>query len=442
MDSRGCILLHGELPDWIHLNSSATEILELRGSGLTARGIARVLSTRHGLPLKPLEADVQSVLNRLAAEGFSPGRAAPLRREPRLKELFIHVTERCNLACRHCYYASSPKRTLDLPTSKLLDLVSELVDLGGKEISFSGGEPFLHPDFKTILRAAAPKLHVKIATNGVLIDDDWAAFLAPLCPRIQISLDGPDAHSHDAIRGRGAFAAALQAVERLQNAGLGDSLALAATMQDGNIGRLDEIIELARRLGVSHLRFLPLRRVGRAEDNWGTIGAGTPDKAPEDLYDRVRAAYDPRLKGLGITCGVGGFIPDRPTRSGGDGIWCPMGNYLSIAADGGVHPCVLLMEDKFLLGNVHEQSLARIMRSSGMKDVCRLLAGRRKAIPKCARCDWRNFCQAGCIALAYGKQGTLLKADRLCAFRKKLYREAFDRILDHAAAGGTPRADD
>lgn len=441
-DPRGGILLHGERPDWVYLNPTALEIVELRRAGLPVREISRRLAARHGIGPTKVETDVRKTLARLAAEGFELRRPTSLRRAPRLKDLFVHITERCNLACRHCYYACSPSRTLDLPADRLIEIVSEHADLGGREISLSGGEPFLHPDFKRILSAAAPRLQVKIATNGVLIDDAWAAFLAPFHPRIQISLDGPDARTHDAIRGKGAFAGALRAIERLQKAGLGDGLSLAATMQDGNAGRLDDIIRLTRRLGIPGLRFLPLRRAGRAGDKWGRVGARTPDRIGEDLYAHIRATYDPREKALSVTCGVGGFIPHRPTRDGGDGFWCPVGSYLSIAADGSVHPCVLLMEDRFLLGNILNSSLKKILDSRAMNGVCRTLADRRKKIPKCARCRWRSFCQAGCMALAYEKSGTLYAADRLCAFRKRLYAEAFGRILDHAAAEGGIRAGD
>jgi len=61
--------------------------------------------------------------------------------------------------------------------------------------------------------------------------------------------------------------------------------------------------------------------------------------------------------------------------------------------------------------------------------VCRALAERRSKIQECAACTWRNLCQAGCMGLALDNKGTIWDTDDFCDYRKRAYKEAFDKIL-------------
>lgn len=331
-----------------------------------------------------------------------------------------------------------------MPTAKIVSLVAEAAALGAGILNISGGEPLLHPDLKRIMRFAGNKMALRLTTNGTLIDDGWAGFLASLRPQIQISLDGPDASTHDAIRGPGSFVLALRAVGRLQKAGLGERLILSATMQGDNILRLGEIIALARRLGVPSLRFLPLRRQGRAARNWRRVGAALPVSAYEKFYDEVRSLIDRSGTGprLSVSCGLSGFVPYRGEWAEEDGFWCFVGTTLAVAADGNAFPCVLLMRDDFLLGNAYRKSLAGILRSKPMARICGVLANRRKDIPRCAACLWNNFCQAGCMGMALDHKGTVMDTDRFCAYRKKIYGAAFRKIIRHTASQGADHAAD
>ena len=64
-----------------------------------------------------------------------------------------------------------------------------------------------------------------------------------------------------------------------------------------------------------------------------------------------------------------------------------------------------------------------------MADVCLALVERRQKIEKCAACTWRNLCQAGCMGQALDNKGTIWDTDDFCDYRKRAYKEAFDRIL-------------
>lgn len=436
--SQGAVLFHPERPEWVYLNATAREILDLWERTPPPRRsleVARLLSRRHRQPLSQASTDVRAVLSDLKRRGFLGPPSKPLRRAPVLQSLQLHLTERCNLACLHCHFSASPAKTLDLPVAKALDLVSESASLGSRLLILSGGEPLLHPGLKRIMRAASRKMEVQLATNGTLIDDAWADFLAALRPEIQISLDGPDAPTHDAVRGRGAFSAAMAAINRLAKRGLAGKLILSTAMQSDNLDRLDDVIALAERLGVAKLRFLPLRRGGRARRNWARVGSRLDREAYERFYDRVLAYNGRRLPSprLDVSCGLSGYVPYRENWPGEGDFWCFVGTTLAIAADGNAYPCVLMMEPELLLGNIHRQSLDRLMRGRPMARACRLLAERRQAISRCAACAWGNLCQAGCMGNALDQKGTVLAVDRFCGYRRKLYRAAFEKVIRHAS---------
>jgi uncharacterized Fe-S cluster-containing radical SAM superfamily protein len=141
-----------------------------------------------------------------------------------LRTLWLQVTGTlCNLACRHCFNASGPRE----PWLPLLEgevvrrAITEAESLGVRELYFTGGEPFLHPEIFALLADALAVAPTTVLTNGTLIDEAAADRLAAIAAgsryslEVRVSLDGATAEENDVIRGRGSFAQALAAVKRL-----------------------------------------------------------------------------------------------------------------------------------------------------------------------------------------------------------------------------------
>lgn len=140
------------------------------------------------------------------------------------RSLWLQVTGTlCNLACRHCFNSSGPRdpwlRPLDAAT--VLAYLGEAERLGVRDVYFTGGEPFLRRDIFTLLDAALAVAPTTVLTNGTLIDGAVADRLAaaaassPYSLEIRVSLDADTAAANDAIRGRGSFAKAIAAIQRL-----------------------------------------------------------------------------------------------------------------------------------------------------------------------------------------------------------------------------------
>ncbi len=146
-----------------------------------------------------------------------------------LETLWVQITGTlCNLTCTHCFIACSPdNHTLEFMSGEqILGYIDEAAAEGVKEIYFTGGEPFLHPEVFEILEASLAVAPTAVLTNGVLLTERFASRLAALADasryslEIRVSLDAPDEEANDAIRGAGVFRKALGGVRRLHNAGL------------------------------------------------------------------------------------------------------------------------------------------------------------------------------------------------------------------------------
>jgi len=220
--------------------------------------------------------------------GAESSRAARLPLE-QLTSLWFQVTGLlCNLECTHCLVDSSPrnKSMTFLEREAVRARLAEAEALGVKEVYFTGGEPFLHPEMTGILRDALAVAPSTVLTNGTLITERLARNLGDLARgsryslEIRVSMDHPDPARNDSVRGPGAHAKALRAVTRLQAEGI---LAIVTATEylagngDGAVegcgaAPAEPLAEAFRRLlldaGVSRPRIktLPVFYLGKLED--------------------------------------------------------------------------------------------------------------------------------------------------------------------------------
>ncbi len=157
--------------------------------------------------------------------------AAPAPSVPfvRFSTLWIQITGTwCNLECTHCINASGPRepwlKPLDAGTARRA--IREAEALGVKEIYFTGGEPFLHPEILPLLGEALDVAPTTVLTNGTAITEATADELAALARRspysfdVRVSLDDVDREANDRIRGEGSWARAVEAIKRLHARGI------------------------------------------------------------------------------------------------------------------------------------------------------------------------------------------------------------------------------
>ncbi|OYU14202.1 MAG: radical SAM protein [Alphaproteobacteria bacterium PA4] len=150
-----------------------------------------------------------------------------------LRTLWFNTGTLCNLACRGCYIESSPTNDA-LAYLTLADLTLYLDEiardgLGVREIGFTGGEPFMNRDMPAMIALAQARgFDVLVLTNAMRPLRRFEAAVAAL-PRerltFRVSLDHFTAAAHDAERGAGSFAIAIDGIRWL--AAQGFALAIA-----------------------------------------------------------------------------------------------------------------------------------------------------------------------------------------------------------------------
>ena len=130
------VYVQPEKPDWFVPDHAADCLLQELQQG-KCHAIGNVLSGQ-GIGSRMLTA--QRLVSQLAGGEVSPysGRY-PLLTLNSLKECWFHLTDRCNLACRHCLFGASPAQGATLSPEALAQGISEAKGLGCTLFYFTGG---------------------------------------------------------------------------------------------------------------------------------------------------------------------------------------------------------------------------------------------------------------------------------------------------------------
>ncbi len=347
--------------------------------------------------------------------------------KPRRLVAVLKLVEACNLACAYCYQSGRLRPGQVMSDETLDRVLSEVsrITAGPASLLWFGGEPTLVglQRFQQAVERAErffegrPVRH-SLQTNAVLIDEEWAAYLAARKFGVTLSLDGP-AEMHDARRlnqgGRGSHAAVVRALACLQAAGL---VPRSSCVVDAHtLAYPAELVDYFASLGLPEVDFAPgLRSVGgQLEVRVGAVEYGRFMVA---VLDRWLALGRPdfKIRGLaGLVRKMSGLEPGYCKLEG------DCSPYVTFAYNGDVYPC-----DEFSafpetrLGNVHGADLDDILDSSSTRAMFQAWS----AVPAaCSGCQWHDLCRGGC---PFERQmaGGVDRPSVLCEGLKLIYERA------------------
>jgi len=198
----------------------------------------------------------------------------------------------CNLDCRYCYYLGKTRlfpagERFHMTTDVLETYVRSFIEASpGPVVHFvwHGGEPTLLGagfyrnalEFQTRYLPPGWTCINNLQTNGVLLDDEWCAFLAERRFHVGISIDGP-ARLHDACRtdkaGRPTHELVVRALRLLQRHGIQPDV--LCTLNAVTAPHAVEVYRFFLDHGVRWLQFLPV--VQRTADGGVSDWSVTPD---------------------------------------------------------------------------------------------------------------------------------------------------------------------
>ena len=301
------------------------------------------------------------------------------------------LTYACNLECVHCLSSSGRRDPRELSTEQCISVIDELRDLQVFYVNIGGGEPMIRRDFFDIVGHAVDNgVGVKFSTNGAFIDSRAARRLASMdYLDIQVSLDGTDAATNDAVRGAGSYDTAMRAMRNLSDAGFGP-FKISVVVTRHNVDQFDGFKALADSFG-AQLRVTRLRPAGRGADSWHQLHPTNPQQRQiyewllahgenvltGDSFFHLNALGDP-LPGLNM-CGAGRVV-------------------CLIDPVGDVYACPFVIHDEFRAGNVLAPGgFTSVWRGS---ELFRSLREPQSA-GACASCGAYDACQGGCMAAKF-----------------------------------------
>jgi MoaA/NifB/PqqE/SkfB family radical SAM enzyme len=310
-----------------------------------------------------------------------------------LESLDIHLTNKCNLQCRHCLYSSRPSNDDSSNEIKLKDyskLFNDLISISGKKsyVNFLGGEPILKLDFWKIVNIAK-KLRIKTNLisnfhfNKATIDKIFAFEF----DRLSFGLHGRE-KNHDWLRNcNGDHAHIIKIIKKISSQNNHPLINITSVLHNNNLMDIEYLLNVAKNLKIDSITFLFFTPIGRGV-NYKNLMINSYDW--NSLKNRIKKWKINNNPSFSI-------LFEAPYKSClniknvNNGFCSCLNNHsLEIRNDGRVYFCGLMSAvDGPCLGNIKKESLSKIYKS--LK-------------PQCSK----NF--TGCIALAlfYQRQGNEL----------------------------------
>ncbi|MBN2439503.1 MAG: heme b synthase [Deltaproteobacteria bacterium] len=352
-----------------------------------------------------------------------------------LRMVAWEVTRRCNLACGHCR-ASALRGPYEgeLDTEECKRILDEIAAVGKPVIILTGGEPLLRPDICEIAAYGNGKgFRMVLATNGTLMTETVAENLIRAgIRRVSVSIDGPEAESHDSFRGvPGAFAGAMAGIAAMKRAGM--EFQINTTITKANLSKIQEIHDLTHRLGAAAHHIFLLVPTGRGKEmadqeitplayeetlNWFyDVGLGCAIQLKATCAPHYYRIFHQRQKERrGATegkpaAGEWGDPLHAMTRG------CLAGSaFCFISHRGQVQPCGYLELD---CGRLTKRNFAEIWNESPVFRDLRDLGGYKG---KCGRCEFIRVC-GGCRARAYETTGDYMAEEPFCIYEPGKVRQ-------------------
>ena len=305
-------------------------------------------------------------------------------------QIYLLLTERCNLNCKMCIRGNKTNKELSLIDFE--DIVS-LEEFADHDIVITGGEPTLCKDFISIVSYLKDKCKsISVCTNGTTDFYINKEFLDSRI-KIQISIDGTE-DIHDSIRGRNSFKRILSTVSKLE--ALDIPYTISSVVNKSNAICMKDLADILGNF--KHMKYwnisyeMPFGHADIKElmptEDWNAFVDNMLDYVcfkmkiqkmfPFELFDKNKERLEEIFK-------------DHRCSNCGSGR-----NKIYIYPDLYVYPCTCLTD--FCLGNLKDSSLTQIMNT----DLALRFAD-YTVLPesKCQNCEYLKYCNGGCIGMSY-----------------------------------------
>lgn len=200
-----------------------------------------------------------------------------------LKQVFIYITDRCNLSCKYCLYKPNlhfhPMAT-DIDETICKQLMKTFRKMGASKLTLIGGEPsqYMNSNYSELndIINYAKEIdyeYLRLDTNGFFDQNIFNKCDFSKLDEISFSIDSHKAHINDQYRGIGSYKNCVDNIKKSIDLGL--NVDVTACIHQGTIGtdsrgnfHVDELIQYASDLGIKRINFHPIFRMGVPRDDW------------------------------------------------------------------------------------------------------------------------------------------------------------------------------
>ena len=347
-----------------------------------------------------------------------------------LNSIYLYLTDRCNLRCRHCwieplYYEGRKDNSDEFDLKFLKKAIEDAKEIGLNRVKLTGGEPFLRRDILDIIAYLhAQNITVDIETNGTLIDKEICEVLkANGVNQVSVSLDSMTAEQHETFRGvKGCYHDALKGLSLLTESGINTQLIM--TLYKENVSEIERLVDLSSRMGVGSVKINPVMPTGRGKkffEKEENVEFGDLIKIDRWIEEELVSKYKIDIH-FDIPIGLKSLKCIRTRQL----FECNIVNIIGILSDGTISLCGIGQTETALnMGNIAVDDIREVWASNP------ILQKLRKDIPRnlegiCGRCIFKFRCRGACRACAYGLTGSLNSPFFVCreAYEKGLFLES------------------
>lgn len=344
---------------------------------------------------------------------------------PPLSIMIKPASSLCNLSCEYCFYRDVSANRKDasygvMSNETAENLIKKSLDFAdGKTVSytFQGGEPTLagldfFENFVCTVKKENKKnspVYYSIQTNGILINEKWANFFKNSNFLVGLSLDGDrQANSFRKMPdGSNSFSRILRASECFKRNGVRFNILAVLTGENAENGV--RIYKYFKSKGFRYLQFIPcLRPFGNTDKSKLYM---TNDQYADFLIKVFRMYAEDYAENRYVS--VRQFDNWVRLYLGQPAEQCGMNGACSrqfvCESNGNVYPCDFYCTDKYLLGNVNENSFSDI---AFCNTADKFLSDSNNTDKKCLDCEFYGLCRAG------GCKRTRQSYDYCAAYKK------------------------
>lgn len=319
------------------------------------------------------------------------------QRKPRLASLQFELTSRCNERCIHCYIPNGKKNAgFDMSFERFKYILDQYAEMGGLQVTLSGGEALMNKDIAKILLYCREKdMQISLLTNLISLKKELIPILKDVnLSLIQVSLYSMNAEKHDFITTvKGSFEKTKTAIEKLHNADI--PVQISCPIMKANKDGYDEVMKYAQRLRMkAQTDYIMMAQADLNTSNLANrISIEETEKVIRDImendvdYQTETLAQEP--------------LSSISEEEFAEMSLCGAGlNDLCVTVNGDIYPCAGWQG--FVVGNVFRESLKEIWEHSPKLEQIRKI--KQKDFPKCLKCEARDFCNM-CLVRNYNESG-------------------------------------